>query len=170
MMPPGELEQVYERHGAALFAFVLNFTRNEPDTRDLLQEIFRRLAAHPNPLKGVRQERPFLLRLAHNLAVDTIRRRAARERTAETMAAEVTEVFAPTDDPDEQAFRIELAEALAKLPPDQRAVVHLKLWEELTLEQIAETLGIPANTAASRYRYGLDKLRSKLRPLYDEIR
>ena len=49
-------------------------------------------------------------------------------------------------------------------------MVHLKLWEGLTFEQIAELLGIPLNTAASRYRYGLDKLRERLRPLYDEIK
>ena len=62
-----------------------------------------------------------------------------------------------------------LSAALGELPADQRAVVHLKLWEGLTFEQIAELLGIPLNTAASRYRYGLDKLRERLRPLYDEI-
>jgi RNA polymerase sigma-70 factor, ECF subfamily len=58
---------------------------------------------------------------------------------------------------------------LDSLPVDQRAVVHLKLWEELTFEAIAELLDIPSNTAASRYRYGLDKLRQRLRPLYREI-
>jgi len=56
------------------------------------------------------------------------------------------------------------------LPPEQRAVVHLKLWEEMTFEQIAATLDIPANTAASRYRYAIDKLRHRLRPLYEEMR
>jgi len=50
------------------------------------------------------------------------------------------------------------------------AVVHLKLWEGLTFAEIAATLDIPPNTAASRYRYGLDKLRERLRPLYDEIK
>ena len=48
--------------------------------------------------------------------------------------------------------------------------MHLKLWEGLTFEQIADALDIPQNTAASRYRYGLDKLRERLRPLYEEIR
>jgi len=68
-----------------------------------------------------------------------------------------------------QAFRAALAEALAELPEDQRAVVHLKLWDGLTFEQIAGALEIPLNTAASRYRYGLDKLRGRLRPLYEEL-
>jgi RNA polymerase sigma-70 factor (ECF subfamily) len=59
---------------------------------------------------------------------------------------------------------------MEELPPDQRAVVHLKLWEGLAFEEIAAALEIPPNTAASRYRYGLDKLRERLRPLYEEIR
>ena len=79
-------------------------------------------------------------------------------------------MFVPADDLDERAFRKALSAALGELPADQRAVVHLKLWEGLTFEQIAELLGIPLNTAASRYRYGLDKLRERLRPLYDEIK
>ncbi|HXI51758.1 MAG TPA: sigma factor-like helix-turn-helix DNA-binding protein, partial [Candidatus Saccharimonadales bacterium] len=63
-----------------------------------------------------------------------------------------------------------LAEALAELPTEQRAVVHLKLWEGLTFEAIAEALGLPLNTAASRYRYAIDKLRQRLRPFYEEIK
>ena len=53
---------------------------------------------------------------------------------------------------------------------DQRAVLHLKLWAGLTFEEIAVALEISPNTAASRYRYGIDKLRHLLRPLYDEIK
>ena len=170
MISSGELEQLYDKHGQALFAFVLNLTRDEAETRDIIQELFRRLAARSRPLEGVRQERPFLLRLAHNLTVDFVRRRAVRARSVEVLADETVEVFAPADGPDEQAFRSELAQALAELPPDQRAVVHLKLWEELTFEEIGQALGISPNTASSRYRYGIDKLRARLRPLYDEIR
>jgi len=166
------LERLYDDHAQALFAFLLNFTRNEDDTRDVLQEVFVKLARQPELLRGVREERAFLIRLAHNAAIDLMRRRAARAKHHEQFGEEIEAVslFAPADDPDEQTFRTELAEALSELPPDQRAVVHLKLWEGLTFEQIAETLGIPPNTAASRYRYGLDKLRERLRPLYEEIK
>ena len=48
-------------------------------------------------------------------------------------------------------------------------MIHLKLWEQFTFEEIATSLEIPTNTAASRYRYGIDKLRTLLRPLYNEI-
>ncbi len=167
---PADLERLYDDHAKALFAFLLNFTRDENDTHDVLQEVFAKLARRPDLLRAARDERAFLIRLAHNAAIDLMRRRGASNRHHEQFGAEPLSPFAPADDPDEQAFRAQLAAALAELPPDQRAVVHLKLWEGLTFEQIADALEIPPNTAASRYRYGLDKLRVRLRPLYEEIR
>src|SRR5580698_14961 len=159
-MPAGlDIERLYDEHVQPLYAFLLNLTRDEADTRDLLQELFVKLARDARLLQGVREERAFLIRLAHNAAIDLMRRRATRDRTRENFAVEMTSAFAPTDDPDEAAFRNELSAALAELPPDQRAVAHLKLWEGLTFEQIAAALEISPNTAASRYRYALDKMR-----------
>jgi len=170
MPDESELQRLYDEHAQALFAFLLNFTRNESDTRDVLQDVFVKLSRQPGLLRGAREERSFLIRLAHNAAIDLMRRRGTREKHHEHFGAEPEKIFAPASDPDEAAFRDELSTALAELPAEQRAVVHLKLWEGLTFEQIAEALGIPPNTAASRYRYGLDKLRARLRPLYDEIK
>jgi len=167
---PADIEMLYDEHAQALFAFLLNFTRDENDTRDVLQEIFIKLARQPDLLHVARDERAFLIRLAHNAAIDLMRRRVTRAKHQEQFGAEKLNAFAETTDPDEAAFREELAAALGELPSDQRAVVHLKLWEGLTFEQIAEALEIPLNTAASRYRYGLDKLRARLRPLYEEIK
>jgi len=165
-----ELEKWYDEHAQALFAFLLNFTRDEADTRDLLQEVFVKLARQPELLWDARHQRSFLIRLAHNAAIDLVRRRSARGKYHEQFASEPTAPFAPTDDADELAFRAALSAALGELPLDQRAVVHLKLWEDLTFEEIAAALDISPNTAASRYRYGLDKLRGRLRPLYEEIK
>ena len=165
-----ELERLYDGHARLLYAFLLNLTRNEADTRDLLQDVFVKLARHPESLANVRDERAFLIRLAHNAAIDLMRRGGTRERARESFAAEAIPLFAPARDPDTETFRAELSRALAELPPEQRAVVHLKLWAGLTFEQIAGALDIPLNTAASRYRYGLDKLRGRLRPLYEEMK
>lgn len=164
-----ELRRLYDEHAQALYAFLLNLTRDEADTRDLLQDIFVKLARDPELLAGVRDERAFLIRLAHNAAIDLIRRRGTRDKTRDRFAAEIISPFAPAGDPDEQTFRAALTEALTELPAEQRVVVHLKLWEGLTFEQIAGALDIPLNTAASRYRYGLDKLRERLRPIYEEL-
>ena len=170
MPDESDLQRLYDEHAQALFAFLLNFTRDEDDTRDLLQEIFTRIARQPDLLRGAREERAFLIRLAHNAAVDLMRRRGTRQKYQDQLAEELPTIFATGDNPDEAEFRQSLSRALAELPPEQRAVVHLKLWENQTFEQIAEILEISPNTAASRYRYGLDKLRERLRPLYEEIK
>jgi len=170
MTADSNLEQLYDDHAQALFAFLLNFTRDEDDTRDVLQEVYVKLARQPELLRAARDERGFLIRLAHNAAIDLMRRRETRGRHQQQFGVEQISTFASTNDPDEAAFRAGLATALGELPPEQRAVVHLKLWEGLTFEQISTALDIPANTAASRYRYGLDKLRDLLRPLYEEIK
>jgi RNA polymerase sigma-70 factor (ECF subfamily) len=169
MRRPSETERLYDEHAPSLFAFLLNLTRNECETRDLLQEIFLKIAREPCLLENVRNERAYLIRLARNLAVDFMRRRESRQRTNETMAIELVSIFAPANDPDEDVFRNELSQALKELPEEQGAVAYLKLWEGLTFEEIADILDISPNTAASRYRYGLDKLRDRLRPLYKEI-
>jgi RNA polymerase sigma-70 factor (ECF subfamily) len=168
-MPDSELERLYDAHAAALYAFLLNLTRDEADTRDLLQEVFIKIAKDEKLLRGVREERAFLIRLAHNVAIDLMRRRGTRERTRDSLA-EIISPFATTTDPDEETFRQQLSQALAELPPEQRVVAHLKLWGGMTFEEIAATLEIPPNTAASRYRYALDKMRDRLRPLYEEMK
>ncbi len=164
-----ELERLYDAHADALYAFGLSVTRDGADTRDLLQDLFVKLARNPGLLEGVRDERGFLLRLLHNAAIDLFRRRRTRLSVTEPLEAEPPGIFAPAPDPDEEAFRAAVGGAMGDLPADQRAVVHLKLWEGLTFEAISALLEIPLNTAASRYRYGLDKLRSRLRPLYEEL-
>jgi RNA polymerase sigma-70 factor (ECF subfamily) len=67
-------------------------------------------------------------------------------------------------EPPERDYAAEenLRRALGELIPDQRQVVILHIWGELTFSQIAEVLGISANTTASRYRYGIGKLRESM--------
>ena len=169
MRRPGKIERLYDEHAPSLFAFLLNFTHNESETRDLLQEIFVKIAREPDLFQNVHNERAYLIRLARNLAVDFIRRQDSRERVREQAGIERASIFAAASDPDEELFRNELSLALKDLPEEQGTVAYLKLWEGLTFEEIASTLEISPNTAASRYRYALDKLRERLRPLYKEI-
>jgi RNA polymerase sigma-70 factor (ECF subfamily) len=164
-----DLRSVYDEHASALFAFLLNLTRSELATRELLQELFFKLATRSAPFEGVRDIRAWLICLAHRLSIDRHRRSAREQHLLERAGAEAP-LFQPATHPDEESFRAALTAALAELPSEQRAVVHLKLWEEMTFAEIASVLEISPNTAASRYRYGLDKLQSALRPLYEELR
>ena len=62
-----EIERLYDEHAPSLFAFLLNFTRDENDTRDLLQELFVKIAREPALLKNVEHERAFLIRLRNRV-------------------------------------------------------------------------------------------------------
>src|SRR5260370_40007260 len=101
MPSPLELARLSDDHAQALFGFLLNLTRNEADTRDVLQEVFVKLARQPETLNGVRDERAFLLRLAHNAALDRWRRCATRERNSEPLTSESAAAFAPAPAPDD---------------------------------------------------------------------
>lgn len=95
-MPDGvDLEPLYDEHAQALFAFLLNVTRNEDDTRDVLQEIFIKLALQPRLVLDARDLRAFLLRLAHNRVIDLSRRRCARDKYHEQFGVEHVCPFAP---------------------------------------------------------------------------
>ena len=168
-MPAPDLERAYADHAGSVYAFALSLTRAEGDAREVLQEVFVKLARVAGSAQ-IHDVRTYLLGITHRCVIDQHRRDGARQRAAKRMTAESPDWFAPTHDADTTAFRQALTASLADLPVDQRAVVHLKLWEGRTFAEIAAMLGIPPNTAASRYRYGLEKLRTALLPLYEEIR
>jgi DNA-directed RNA polymerase specialized sigma24 family protein len=106
-MPSPDLARVYDDHAQALFAFLLNLTRDVSDARDIFQEVFAKLARRPGALAPAADERAFLLRTAHHAAIDWMRRRGSRERTRQSFAAESTVLFAHSDD-QEAAFRCAL--------------------------------------------------------------
>ncbi len=159
-MSSSQLTSLYDTHAPALFRFLMALTGHEADTRDLLQDLFIRAARRPAE-EVWRDPAAWLFRSARNLHTDFTRRRGVRERALTRMACEAGEAES-TAPGDEHSPPVNAAAALASLPEEQRAVVHLKIWENLTFARIAEVLDIPANTAASRYRYALEKLRGLL--------
>src|SRR6266850_962059 len=103
-----DLEELYDDHAQALYALVLELTRGDADTKDILQEIFTKLARQPGILKSVRNVRAYLMR-----------RRGTRDKYVQELALEMPEVFEPGCDADEQAFRQALNGALVELPDEQ---------------------------------------------------
>ena len=103
---------------------------------------------------------------ATGIVFATIRRRAIdlgrsadrRANRESVVASDRTEAWFDDGVEERERSRL-LQEAMSQLPEHFREVVTLKVWGELTFLEIAEALEIPANTAASRYRYGLAELR-----------
>ena len=162
------LDRVYDDHAQALFGFVWNWTRSDAETQDVIHALFERLARDASCLEAVEHERAFLLQMTRRQLIDR-QRRESRRKKREVASQNGGGLFARPEDPDRSTFRLALQQCLGELPAMQRSVVYLKLWEEFTFPQIAQTLEIPPNTAASRYRLRLTKLQEQLGPLYNEI-
>ncbi len=154
----------FEAHGPKLLLCARQWTRSMADAEDVVQEGFIRYWRHQRQLPGDPQA--LLVTSIRRAALDHARRearRTAREEKADGGLPDREAIFAaqPGDDAER---RLEIEAALQRLPVEQREVLVLKIWHELTLEEIARILGIPANTAASRYRYALAALRKELMP------
>lgn len=158
MMPPESVATLYDSHALALYRFLLSLTGSEADARDLLQDLFARLIKDPS--RALNDPQAYLFRAARNGFTDLVRRSAHRRQVLSCYAGEMDIMAAcESDSPAAPDPTLAVAKALACLPDEQRAVVHLKIWENLTFTRIAEILGIPAGTAASRYRYAMEHLR-----------
>jgi RNA polymerase sigma-70 factor, ECF subfamily len=160
----------FAKHGSRLLMFARQQTRTETDAEDVLQDAMVRLwKSDMIELSEEGSRDPSLAAAFTHIrraAIDQARkniRRANREDRAMEMD-EYSDIvwFDNTLEQDERSSQIEAA--LKTLPDYYREVISLKIWGDLTFEEIAETLDIPMNTAASRYRYALEKLRRTLTP------
>src|SRR5271154_1205168 len=124
------LESVYRDHALGLFRFLIRLTGQEADARDVLQEIFVRLAKSPRSLDGVTAPRSYLFRMAHRLVIDRHRRDKTRQHYDDRAHRERDAFISP--EPlagDAEWIQKSLASSLDALPPEQKAVVLLKVWE-----------------------------------------
>lgn len=170
MMERNELEQIYDEHARCAFGLFLRFTHNENDARDLLQDWLVKISRGHDSLADISKPRSYVLRIAYRQAVDWKRRAEVRRKTQAAAENEtVGPAFQTHPDPDRDFFRQSMQESLNGLPPDQQLAVQLRLWDGLSFAEMADVIGVSTNTAASRYRYGIDKLRQALQPIYNEL-
>jgi RNA polymerase sigma-70 factor (ECF subfamily) len=144
------------RHAPRLLLFARQQTRSEADAQDVVQEAvvecWQRQADGVPPAAGI------IFATIRRRAIDLGRsadRRAGREMA---VAGEIPAAWFDGGVEERERSRL-IQEAMSKLPDNYREVVTLKVWGELTFAEVAEALEISANTAASRYRYGLAELR-----------
>lgn len=152
----------FQLFGPKLLLCARQWTRSAADAEDVVQEAFVRFWRHQRHLPG--DPMALLVTSVRRAAFD-LGRREGRRSARETLVAEDPGTPAADFQPfpaEEDERRVAIAEALRRLPAEQREVLVLKIWGELTFEQIAAELGIPANTAASRHRYALAALRREL--------
>src|SRR2546429_6775902 len=135
------------------------WVRSAPDAEDVVQEAFVRFWRRNLSIKN----RALLYAAVRSAALDLIRRDNRRARREVEVFGEAERTVQPQFEQLDDSQRA-LVAALDRLPRDQREVLVMKIWNELTFAEIAEALGISQNTAASRYRYGLAALKKTFQP------
>jgi len=157
---PRAFAALYDRYAVRLYRAACGILGCREDAEDVVQEVFLAAVRSHERLGDVRDLTAYLFtamsRAAGRCAMRRTRTLQASHRAADEAAAAVERV--PPDRPDWHR----LQQALRLLPSPQREVITLKIDGELTFAQIAQVLGVSINTAASRYRYALQKLRTSL--------
>jgi RNA polymerase sigma-70 factor (ECF subfamily) len=151
----------FQLYGPKLLLCARQWTRSVADAEDVVQEAFVRFWRHQRELPG--EPMALLITSVRRAACDLARRetrRVAREAWADGGIEDPAPVFQTSLEADDRREAVEAA--MRRLPEEQREVLVLKIWAELTFEQIAGELEISPNTAASRYRYALAALRKEL--------
>jgi RNA polymerase sigma-70 factor, ECF subfamily len=143
---------VYAESGAGLYRYALMILADRGDAEDVVQQVFAAVLSK-RTLPAIEDSAAYFRTSVRNAAYSRLRER----RTARTAGSEtLLEPAAPGCTAEEQAA---LEQALAALPPEQREVVHLHVYEGMTFQEVARTTAESINTVAARYRYALDKLR-----------
>jgi len=145
-------ERLYAGMSTPVYTVLLRMTGGRQTAEDLLQETFLRLYRDP-PGPEVRSPRAWIFKMARNLALDELR----AERPAEPLDA--LERPAPADDPE---TRLDVAAALARLGPEDRQLVTLRLNGGLKFRELAQVLDLPLGTALGRYYAAVGRLRDYL--------
>jgi len=150
-----DIGQLYEQHGAALLLYARSFVVDAAVGEDLVHEVFLKLLRGETTVPDI--PLAYLYRAVRNAALNTRRDRRSHE-------AHDNEIPWFQHREGKQEEELALQSALGELPEDQRAIVIMRIWGGMTLEEVADATEAPLSTAASRYRYALEKLRERLKP------
>ena len=149
-MTQDEVRRLYELHSRGLLAYACSFVTSFASAEDALHQVFERLLR--GDIEIAESPVPYLYRAVRNAALNQIRRRLRDVDLDDQW------LVSP---PGMQQVGLELQSALQKLPEEQREIILLHVWAQMSFDEAAAALNISPNTAASRYRYGLSKLREQ---------
>lgn len=151
-----ELASWFEAHSGPLALYARQWL-DEHAAIDVVQEAFLKLLGQK---RKPTEPRAWLFRTVRNAALNELRRRRTVARHAGAMAAGAIEWFQP---PSDDAIDAKAAQqALADLPPEQSELIVMRIWGQMTYEQMAQIVGEAVSTVHGRYAAAIETLRRKM--------
>jgi RNA polymerase sigma-70 factor (ECF subfamily) len=148
--------RAYDRFAGPLYRYALMILADPAGAADAVHQVFTSWLGAAGPAPA--EEERYLRRAVRNACYSTLRQR--RPDVVSADAAPLLEAVAADRDRPEE--RIAIEQAMRALPAEQREVIHLKVFEGWTFQEIADFGGDSINTVASRYRYAIDTMRERL--------
>ena len=159
---PDALRQIYHRYKDDLLTVAMALFADPDAAEDCVHDVFVHFAGAPADMRADRNLRGYLMRCVANRAKNLIK----RQQLQPVHPMDERDDAGRQDCPEsrlivsEESMRI--FEAMAKLPAEQREVISLHIHGQMKFREIAEQLDVSINTVQSRYRYGIEKLRTLL--------
>ena len=159
-------ETLYQRHRGPLYRFLLNQSRDIQAAEDIFQEVWSRIIRSRERYRPAAKFATYMYHIARNCFLDHVRRSGRQPVLVSIDDNPSEELVAGSDNPEAAAetsnTRTYLRAALDRLPPEQREAFLLREEAGLTLEEIGQVTGVGQETAKSRLRYAIVKLRNSL--------
>jgi RNA polymerase sigma-70 factor (ECF subfamily) len=156
-----KLDELYDRYGEKMYHYLALRLGSPEDAEDVLQEAFCRLDKYSLRWALVRNPQAFVFKVLRNEANRHLARRIKRREDGQNYPEHQNFPVFVTDDAAENSAAL-ISQALSQLPDDQKEMIILKVFQDFTFKEAAAICGLSINTAASRYRYGIEKLRASL--------
>lgn len=156
-------ETLYRRHNDSLYRYLLRRCRDRDAAEDIFQEVWSKIIKARGSYRRTAKFTTFLYRVAHNCFIDHVRKNRRHSATSESNPESCAD---PADELDlvteKSLVRRRLETALMALPDEQRDVFLLHEESGLSLDTIARVTGVNRETAKSRLRYAMNKLKAAL--------
>ena len=147
-------EELYRGMQTPIFTVIFRITWDRPTSEDILQEVFVKLFLSP-PEPSITNPRAYIFQMARNLAIDGLRKQVQHISLDEVEDT----VGQPIDD---FTMRMDIDDALRKLPPQECQIVTLHVIGELKFREISELLKIPLGTVLWQYQKAINKLQKMI--------
>ena len=148
---------LYDRHADRIFRFAMTIVRRAHLAEEVLQETMVVVWRQAGKFKGASKVSTWILGIARNLAFNLLRKEARGDRLPDETPGESNPAGRV-----ERAIHVE--RAMATLPEHHREVIHLVYYEEMSMREAADVLGIPEGTVKSRMHHARKALAKELQP------
>ncbi len=169
------LKQIYEAYIAFIYSVIFDILKNKESAEDVTSEFFIKLWNVAGQYKFGGKHRAYLATIAHNMAIDYIRKNR-HEQTVEEIqdtvdAGAATTIGAKSESVEEAVIgNLSMKEAISTLKENEQQILNMKIFGEMTFQEITDVLQIPMGTVTWRYRTAIEKLKKTLSKEGKEVR